>query len=188
MVRSLRLISLVGIVALNSASAGEIEDRVAGSRVAVQEFSSSLKIALKAAMASGGPTHAIEVCQQIAPGIAANISKDTGWEVSRTSLRLRNPSNAPDLWEQRVLKEFEQRVAQGEDAKGIEHHEVVSSNGQRDFRYMKAIPTDEVCLTCHGKNLAPAIAAKLKDLYPQDEATGFAVGDLRGAFTIRQPM
>lgn len=30
--------------------------------------------------------------------------------------------------------------------------------------------------------------AKLEDLYPKDQATGHRTGDLRGAFTITQPM
>jgi hypothetical protein len=35
--------------------------------------------------------------------------------------------------------------------------------------------------------LSPDVAAKLHDLYPQDRATGFSVGDLRGAFIITAP-
>jgi hypothetical protein len=53
---------------------------------------------------------------------------------------------------------------------------------------MKAIPTAELCTTCHGSNLDPAIAARLAELYPADRATRFAVGDIRGAFTIEQLM
>jgi hypothetical protein len=60
--------------------------------------------------------------------------------------------------------------------------------GGRVFRCMKAIPTAELCTTCHGSNLNPAIAARLAELYPADRATRFAVGDIRGAFTIEQPM
>ncbi|MGC1952891.1 MAG: DUF3365 domain-containing protein [Gammaproteobacteria bacterium] len=183
-----KVVGMVGILALSSAFASEIEDRVAASRVAIKEFSMSLKGALKTAMASGGPAHAIEVCKEVAPAIAAGISEDRGWDIARTSLKLRNPSNAPDAWERGVLEQFKQRAARGEDPQQIDHQEVVSVNGQPYFRYMKAIATDDVCLTCHGEELAPAIAAKLEDLYPQDQATGFSVGDLRGAFTIRQPM
>ncbi|MBL6933600.1 MAG: DUF3365 domain-containing protein, partial [Rhodospirillales bacterium] len=54
---------------------------------------------------------------------------------------------------------------------------------------MKAIPTDEKpCLACHGGNISEEVAAKLDDLYPQDKARGYNAGDIRGAFTIRQPM
>ena len=132
--------------------------------------------------------HAIEVCKEMAPAIAARISEARGWDIARTSLKLRNPSNAPDAWERQVLEEFNQRAVRGEDPQRIDYQEIVSLKGQRDFRYMKAIPTQPVCLTCHGEDLAPGIAAKLEELYPQDQATGFSVGDLRGAFTIRPPM
>ncbi len=54
--------------------------------------------------------------------------------------------------------------------------------GGRVFRCMKAIPTAELCVTCHGSNLDPAIAATLAEFYPADRATRFAVGDIRGAF------
>lgn len=72
-------------------------------------------------------------------------------EVSRTSLKLRNPENKPDEWEMTVLKQFEDRKAKGESPKKIEHSEVVDSNGEKYFRYMKAIAIGETCLNCHGE-------------------------------------
>mgnify|MGYP003340573505 CR=1 FL=1 len=51
---------------------------------------------------------------------------------------------------------------------------------------MKAIPTAEICTTCHGVSLKPEVSARLQQLYPADQATGFAVGDLRGAFTLSE--
>jgi hypothetical protein len=54
-------------------------------------------------------------------------------------------------------------------------------------RYMRAIVTDGVCLACHGASLAPEVAAAIDERYPEDEARGFAPGDLRGAFTITWP-
>ena len=65
---------------------------------------------------------------------------------------------------------------------------MVTEGGKSLFRYMKAIPAGELCLTCHGKELAPDLAAKLRELYPDDQATGFSLGEIRGAFTITQPM
>ena len=53
-----------------------------------------------------------------------------------------------------------------------------------EFRFMKAIPTGAVCLKCHGTDLSPAVTAKLTELYPDDKATGFKEGDLRGAFVV----
>ena len=54
---------------------------------------------------------------------------------------------------------------------------------------MKAIGTAEKpCLTCHGSNIKPELAAKINSLYPEDKATGYKAGELRGAFTIMQPL
>ncbi|MFC1603376.1 DUF3365 domain-containing protein, partial [Pseudomonadota bacterium] len=105
------------------------------------------------------------------------------------SLKPRNTANTPDPWETSVLKQFDARKAAGEDPKKMEHYEVVTQNGKQLFRYMKAIPTAEKpCLVCHGSNIKPPIAAALDKLYPQDKARGYKAGDIRGAFTITQPM
>jgi len=70
--------------------------------------------------------------------------------------------------------------------------EVVEEGGKKEFRFMKAIgmpPLEQMpCLKCHGENIDPKVAAKLDELYPNDKARGYKVGDIRGAFTIRQPM
>jgi hypothetical protein len=52
---------------------------------------------------------------------------------------------------------------------------------------MRAIPTDAVCLTCHGATLAPELAAAIRRDYPDDAATGFSQGQLRGAFSVIWP-
>ena len=55
---------------------------------------------------------------------------------------------------------------------------------------MKALPTQALCLQCHGAqaSLSPAVKEKLSALYPQDKATGYSVGQIRGAMTIRKPL
>jgi len=143
---------------------------------------------LFAAMKDGGPLKAIEVCRSKAPVLAADLSKESGWKVGRTALRVRNPANAPDAWEKKTLEEFGARLAKGEDPATVEKFEVVVLAGRKSFRYMKAIRTAEACLGCHGPALKPELAAKVKELYPDDRATGFAAGELRGAFTISRPM
>jgi len=59
------------------------------------------------------------------------------------------------------------------------------------FLYTKPITiSNAMCLSCHGdpkKDIAPETAAKLKQLYPQDPATGYAEGDLRGMWALRFP-
>jgi len=170
------------------AAAQDLQQRIDSSREVAQAFSQELREQLMQAMEAGGPVEAIAVCNTAAPEIARMHSEARGWSVGRTSLKVRNPGSAPDAWETAVLQQFEQRKAAGEDPAGIEFAEVVATDNGQVFRYMKAIPTAEPCLACHGSNLAPEVSARLQELYPEDQATGFAVGDLRGAFTIEQPM
>lgn len=166
----------------------EIKSRSQQSKQAVQEFAGQLKGELQSAMKSKGPMHAVDVCHKKAPEIAQQLSEKYGWEISRTSLKARNAGNQPDAWEKSVLEKFEQRKADGEDVKPMAHAEIVETDGKKQFRFMKAIPTGGVCLTCHGDNIATELKAKIDELYPQDAATGFKEGDIRGAFSITQPM
>jgi hypothetical protein len=64
---------------------------------------------LTAAMFTGGPSAAIEVCSQKAPQIAASVGKEQGVAIGRTSFRLRNPANQPPEWATQFVEE---RVAQ----------------------------------------------------------------------------
>lgn len=170
------------------AQAEELGERIATSQAAIQKFASTLQGHLQAAMKEGGPTMAIEVCRQRAPEIASDISSETGWSVGRTSLKLRNPDNAPDDWERAVLKDFDAQRAAGVPAAELSRHEVVEDGDEQVFRFMRAIPTAGLCLTCHGSELGGDIKHALERLYPEDQATGFSEGDVRGAFTIIQRM
>jgi hypothetical protein len=154
----------------------------------VAKFAGKLKGELVTAMKAGGPVKAIEVCKVVAPAIAGDVSTD-GWTVKRTSLKLRNAKAAPDAWEKQTLEKFEAEKAKGADVTKLERSEIVDAGGVRTFRYMKAIPTAEKpCLACHGGSIAGPVKAKLAELYPQDKATGFKAGDIRGAFTLSKPL
>lgn len=179
---------LVCAIGNTTRAADDVNADVAKSRELVQAFAKTLKAELQQAMEAGGPTNAIGVCQEVAPEIAAEQSKNSGWDVGRTALRLRSPMNAPDAWEQATLEQFEAEQAAGADVKAMERHETVSENGETMFRYMKAIPTAELCTNCHGTSLAPEVEARLAELYPEDRATRFGVGDIRGAFTLEKPI
>lgn len=150
-------------------------------KAAVQAMGGKLKGELEAAMKAGGPVEALNVCKDKAPEIAKAVSAEKGVQVSRVSLKNRNPEmGAANEWQTKVLNDFEAKKAAGEDPATIAYAEVVDN----EFRFMKAIPTGEVCLKCHGTDLSPAVTAKLTELYPDDKATGFKEGDLRGAFVV----
>ena len=162
---------------------------LATARAAIKGLGETLKTQLVAAIKSGGPVAAVGVCRTIAPQIAKDQSRAHGVSIARTALKVRNPANAPDAFERRVLEAFARQIEAGADAAKLEHAETVTDGGERMFRYMKAIPTAaEPCLTCHGSNLEPAISTEIFRLYPDDQATGFAAGSLRGAFTVKQKL
>lgn len=185
------MILLAGAAALGAtAQAGEPADteRAQKSRALSASYAKQLKSTLMSAIKEGGPEAAIGVCQTAAPAIAKEKDAASGWSVGRTALKLRNPANAPDPWELAVLGKFQDEIDQGADIATLEHYEEATKDGEPVFRYMKAIPTKAPCLTCHGSNVSQKVREKIDDLYPDDQATGFSLGDLRGAFTITQPL
>ena len=48
-----------------------------------------------------------------------------------------------------------------------------------------SIPIKEVCLNCHGQNIDKDVQAQISSKYPNDNAIGFKLGDIRGAFSVR---
>jgi hypothetical protein len=167
--------------------AGSNDALAAQARGLVAKFSDKLKSELVGAMKAEGPVKAIEVCNVAAPAIAAEVSTE-GWTVRRTSLKLRNAKAKPDAWEKQTLEFFEAVKAKGADVAKLERFEIADVGGVPTFRYMKVIPTAEPCLTCHGSNVQELVKAKLAVLYPEDQATGFQAGDIRGAFTLSKPL
>jgi cytochrome c551/c552 len=139
-------------------------------------------------MKKGGPTHAIDVCAEVAPSIAGNISQKSGWAVGRTALKVRNPRNAPSVRERAVLMQFQERHAEGESFAKMEDAAIIEDGGRRYLHYMKAIPTQEVCLACHGTQVEAPVQQAIAERYPADAATGFEKGELRGAFTFVKPL
>lgn len=159
-------------------------------RQAAMSVPPKLLAVLQEEIAKGGPEGAIEVCRGRAPELAKEASAATGWSVRRVSLRNRNPKAVPDAWERAALEDFDRRAAAGESPATLEKAEVVVENGQSIRRYLRALPVQPLCLNCHGpaNDLSAAVQQKLKTLYPDDRATGYKVGDIRGAMTIRKPL
>lgn len=160
------------------------------SRQVAKTFVQQLGGELQKEMQANGPASAIKVCKNVAPAIASDLSRKNGWHVSRVSLKARNPLlGFPDAWEQKVLADFEARKERGESPATMEYAEIVTEPQGKYFRYMKAIPVQEVCLACHGANIPQNVKDALASDYPHDKATGYtAVGQIRGAITIKRPL
>ena len=164
------------------------EQFVAQSAELIKQLGSGLKKELGMAISKHGVPAAIQTCKIQAPIITAQSHADSPLIIRRTSLKLRNLNNAPDVWEVDVLNKFQQKLAQGTPIEQLTFAEVIEQNGTKQRRFMRAIPTQDVCLNCHGeeKNLTADVKNMLATEYPDDLATGFAIGEIRGAFSVSQ--
>lgn len=174
-----------------TAPVAELEAGKAHARAMIQAFAKQLQTTLLEAIEAGGPASAIGVCKLEAPMITAKQAAD-GWVLARTALKVRNPGNAANEWQRPVLDAWQAQISAGEvaDVAALDWAEVVETDAGPQLRYMKAIPLGGVCLACHGPadQLTPEVTAALAEGYPDDQATGFEVGQLRGAFVVTGPL
>jgi hypothetical protein len=97
-------------------------------------------------------------------------------EIARTSFRLRNPQNQPPPW---AVPLVEQGVAEP-------RYVSLPKGGLGALLPIHLKPT---CLMCHGPEdqILPDVREALAKQYPEDKATGFEEGDLRGWFWVEVP-
>lgn len=145
----------------------------------ISQFAKELKGELSAAIQGEGLQAGVAVCHEKAPLIAQALSTD-GWQVARTSLRPRNHNNQPDSWAREVMQDFEKRKAAGEVITTF----IQTRMSEDEFSYIKAIPTEALCLSCHGSTVEASVKKQIELYYPNDKATGFLLGDIRGAFIL----
>jgi len=102
-------------------------------------------------------------------------------KVGRTSARLRNPANAPPGWARGY-------VAQTGGKKASQVAAAAFDLGDR-VGLLRPIEIRRRCLQCHAPReaLAEGTRAWLSRSYPQDQAVGYALGDLRGFWWAEVP-
>jgi len=174
---ALALLPGTGRAAAGDAAATTDAD-TARAQAAMADLGQSLRTALQAKIAQDGAVAAVAFCHERAPLIAAEVATKHGVRVGRTSIKQRSPANAPSDWQREVLDGFAAEIAQGKDAATLSHR---SDDGQT-LRVAKALKVEAPCLACHGPKdaIAPAVAKAIAAAYPEDLATGFREGDLRG--------
>lgn len=185
---------MLGLLALAARDAAAADDEMHNklleeARKAASMMLSHVRAEVTRELERTGPIRAIVVCKYTAPEVASSVSRQTGMRVARVSLRPRNPAlGEADSWEQHVLLDFEKRVSKGEKPEAMEVSEVVSEPSGRYFRYMKAIPTGQPCLACHGpvSGLSEGVKAQLATEYPHDRAVDYQVGQIRGAVSVKK--
>jgi hypothetical protein len=154
-------------------AADGVEERTRRAAEAIGRLKQELGGALQEALAES-PEQAIDVCRVEAPRIRDRVTP-AGIALGRTSRRLRNPDNAPEPWLVPLLEEFEAAEPQPGASRTVDL-------GARGTGYVEPIYLQPMCTTCHGEDVAPALLARIRERYPEDDAVGFRAGDFRGLF------
>ena len=164
-------------------------DAQARGQAAMREFGDRLRNELRAAMSEDGAAGAVSFCHDQAPRIADEVMAAHGVRLGRVAVagRNRNPGNAHGGWQGELLDSFQQAVDTG----GAPEAQMAVIRDQVpagvELRMARGIRVEAACLMCHGDNIAPPIAERLAALYPEDRATGFLEGDLRGLVWVEVP-
>lgn len=133
------------------------------------------------AINSQGVEHALAFCNTRAYPLTDSMSQALGARIRRVSDRPRNPLNRADELQANYIRQAALLISQGQEAKPL----LQTINGRQVGYY--PITTNDMCLKCHGRpnaDITPAALARIKTLYPHDEATGYATNQLRGIFVV----
>lgn len=171
---------LVGLSVGQSAPDGEL---MARARAATDALFARLLQRLNQEYQAGGAERGVQVCSRIAQSLTREIAAEHRVSMRRVSLKNRNPRNAPDAWERQVLQRWERDLKAGRPIGEVATWRI--ENGRRVYRYMRPIKIAmPLCLECHGTQIKPEVRRLLRERYPNDKATGYKQGDLRGAFSV----
>lgn len=155
-----------------------------GSEIAKQSFN-TLSSNLKQALGEGGVSYALKFCNAEAMPLTDSLSRQTGIDIRRASHRARNPTNRADSLEMESIREFLRNIANNEEPEPITYR-----SKETYVFHAPIIINNGLCLNCHGQpgsDISEQNLTLINKLYAEDQATGFALGDLRGIWSIEFP-
>ncbi|HNC22641.1 MAG TPA: DUF3365 domain-containing protein [Opitutaceae bacterium] len=140
------------------------------------------------AMAKDGAEAAVEICHlkslKVVNGALAGMPRVTAFKL--TSLKLRNPANAPDAVDQQALDAIKQQMENGDAPAALMIQRVEPANGTPEWRLYKPLGVTPKCASCHGDpaEMPPGLKTKLEINYPSDKANGYVPGEWRGVIRV----
>lgn len=143
----------------------------------------ALSAALLSAIEKGGVPHALQFCNEKALPITDSMAMINNVKIKRISAKNRNPENVADMQQLQLMEQMQKQIS----AYGSTKDTVVLTV-QGELAYYAPIVVAAPCLQCHGaenNDIKPENLALIKKHYPNDKATGYALGDLRGLWYLR---
>lgn len=143
----------------------------------------TLRAALKYQISENGVVAAIEYCNVNAYPITAFFAKE-GIIIRRAAAKFRSPGNSPDSLEKIVIDSYQLSIRSKQSLKDT----LFEQPGKMHF--FKPIILQVMCKNCHGDpvlDISSAAWKEIKKRYPDDLASGFKEGDLRGIWHITFP-
>ena len=136
---------------------------------------------LRDGLARGGARAALASCHTNATAVSWRLARGEGIAAGRTSDRLRDPTNTPRPWAAALVKANAGRRARDVDGFAVDLGSKVG--------VLRPIVLQPMCLGCHGPadRISPEVRQLLADRYPQDRATGFTNGEIRGWYWVEMP-
>lgn len=181
--KNIALTTCLFLIAPATLAHSDIDSFKQEAKAKVKSFAKDLKGTLKGAIKSGGLEQGIQACKVAAPAIASQ-HEDEQWIIGRISLKNRNPNHAANEWQADILKQFDAKAAQGQNIEKLAAVKVFKEEKTTKYHFIKAIPTQKLCLKCHGEQINDKVATAIDALYPEDKAKGYKVGQVRGAFVL----
>lgn len=184
----LTLLSLFLFVQCSEDKVEVSEAQLVNMRSTSVDFMKELKGILIEQIQTGGVVQAVTVCSDTAQVISNDFGRERGVFIKRVSLKNRNEINYPDDFEKRALGEFESLHNNNALNNETEFAEITTEGNFRYLRYLKPIIIQAECLNCHGNEsqMMPEVINLITQKYPEDKATGYKTGDLRGAISIKK--
>lgn len=142
---------------------------------------------LKPAIEQQGIEFAIQYCNLNAYPLIDSLQERYYTIIRRASRKFRNPSNAPTENENQILLSYSASLKEGvmPDAQAV----LVDDNFVLYARPI--LLNNPLCLKCHGvvgEDIIPEDYKIIQSLYPEDNATGYSINELRGIWSITLPL
>jgi hypothetical protein len=132
---------------------------------------------MTSAISKSGPYGAVDSCHLKAPHLIEN-NYGGKFIIRRASNKIRNKDNKAPEWLVPILKDLNKTTSKNPMMAKV--HTI------DNFKvYIEPIYVKGICLQCHGKPV-DSVQKKLKKLYPNDQATGYKLGDFRGVFYVKE--